>query len=160
MCSSDLPKMSKILQDTFKTAANKADRLVRTEANFVLNQAEAECYENEGNEEYEYLAVIDSRTSDICRGLNSKRFKVKDKKVGVNYPPMHPYCRSTTIPVINTNKFNKDKENIVDKDKEKSYYENEKNKIYNDLTSLVGQKVYSIEITQVGTHIVEQSIER
>ena len=25
---------------------------------------------------------------------------MKDRKAGVNYPPMHPYCRSTTISVI------------------------------------------------------------
>lgn len=35
----------------------------------------------------------------MCRKLNGKRFKVKDARVGVNLPPMHPFCRSTTIAV-------------------------------------------------------------
>ena len=26
---------------------------------------------------------------------------MKDARAGVNYPPMHPHCRSTTIPVMN-----------------------------------------------------------
>jgi hypothetical protein len=47
---------------------------------------------------YEYLATLDNRTSEICRELDGKVFDVKEAEVGVNQPPMHPYCRSTTIP--------------------------------------------------------------
>lgn len=45
--------------------------------------------------EYEYIAKLDERTSKVCRGLDGKRFKVKDAKVGVNFFPMHPNCRSS-----------------------------------------------------------------
>lgn len=38
--------------------------------------------------------------SEICRSLDGKIFSLKDRKVGKNYPPMHPWCRSTTISVI------------------------------------------------------------
>lgn len=76
------------------------ERLVRTELNYALNQATKKGYEDSEVEEYEYLAEIDSRTSPQCRELNGKIFKLKDAKVGINYPPMHPHCRSTTIPVI------------------------------------------------------------
>ncbi|MDZ5017221.1 phage head morphogenesis protein, partial [Clostridium perfringens] len=51
-------------------------------------------------EEYEYSATLDLRTSDICSELDNKPFKVKNAIVGVNYPPMHANCRSTTIPVV------------------------------------------------------------
>jgi uncharacterized protein with gpF-like domain len=43
---------------------------------------------------------LDSRTSEICRELNGKRFKLSEAEVGVNYPPMHPNCRSTTQLVL------------------------------------------------------------
>lgn len=75
-------------------------RLVRTELNYAMNQATKRAYEDDDIEEYEFLAEIDDITSAICRELHRQRFKTKDAKVGVNYPPMHPHCRSTTTPVI------------------------------------------------------------
>lgn len=75
-------------------------RLVRTELNYAMNQATKRAYEDDDIEEYEFLAEIDDRTSAICKELHRQRFKTKDAKVGVNYPPMHPHCRSTTTPVI------------------------------------------------------------
>ena len=49
--------------------------------------------------------MLDSRTSKICNELDGKRFKVKDRQAGTNYPPMHPFCRSTTIAVIDVDKM-------------------------------------------------------
>ena len=46
------------------------------------------------------MAKIDKKTSKICHSLNSKVFKVKDMIFGVNAPPMHPWCRSTTVPHV------------------------------------------------------------
>lgn len=41
-----------------------------------------------------------SRAKRCFYTKNGKRFPVDQAKVGVNLPPMHPYCRSTTIAVI------------------------------------------------------------
>lgn len=76
------------------------ERLVRTEAAFIAEQATMRSYTRNNVEEYEYLATLDLRTSLICQDLDGKVFKVKDAVTGVNYPPMHPHCRSTTVPVI------------------------------------------------------------
>lgn len=76
------------------------ERLVRTEAAFIAEQATMSSYTRNNVEEYEYLATLDLRTSLICQDLDGKVFKVKDAVTGVNYPPMHPHCRSTTVPVI------------------------------------------------------------
>ena len=43
------------------------------------------------------MAVLDLRTSEICRSLDGKVFYTKDAQQGVNMNPMHPFCRSTTI---------------------------------------------------------------
>ncbi|CEK34292.1 SPP1 family phage head morphogenesis protein,NAD(+)--arginine ADP-ribosyltransferase EFV,NAD+--asparagine ADP-ribosyltransferase,phage head morphogenesis protein, SPP1 gp7 family,Phage Mu protein F like protein [[Clostridium] sordellii] len=75
-------------------------RLVRTEASFIAEQATIRSYKDANVEEYEYLATLDLRTSPICQSLDGKKFLVKDAKTMVNYPPMHAFCRSTTIPVI------------------------------------------------------------
>ena len=58
-----------------------------------------EAYKKSGVvDEYQYLATLDNRTSDICRELDGKVFKLSEAQTGVNLPPMHPYCRSTTVP--------------------------------------------------------------
>ena len=73
----------------------KAERLVRTEMNHFHNQAELEAYEEMGVEKYVYVATLDNRTSEICQELDGKIFKLSEAQEGVNYPPMHPFCRST-----------------------------------------------------------------
>lgn len=92
-------KLSERMTERFAVGSFEAKRLIRTETCYVTNRAELESYEALELEQYEYLACIDGRTSDVCRKLNGKRFKVKDARVGVNLPPMHPFCRSTTIAV-------------------------------------------------------------
>lgn len=89
-------KMMKRLESDRKNT----ERLVRTELNYALNQSIKLNYEDANIEEYIFLAKIDSRTSETCKNLNGKIFKTKDAKAGVNYPPMHPHCRSTSKPII------------------------------------------------------------
>ena len=99
--------LSDRIQNRFEADRKNTERLVRTELNHALNETTKLSYEEAEIDEYEYLAEIDSRTSDICRELNGQKFKMKDAKAGVNYPPMHPYCRSTTVPVIDYENFGK-----------------------------------------------------
>lgn len=79
----------------------EADRLVRTELTYLQNQSTLDGYKASGVTEYRYFAHEDERTSKICHDLNNQIIAVKDAKAGVNYPPMHPNCRSTTVPVVN-----------------------------------------------------------
>lgn len=74
-----------------------ATRLVRTESNYYHNQIDLRAYKDMGIEKYRYLAVLDNRTSDICQELDGEVFEVSKAEVGVNFPPMHSFCRSTTI---------------------------------------------------------------
>lgn len=99
-----LQKMSRELRDVTGQSFNNAFRLIRTETSHIDGQVTLEGYKQAGKELglefYEYDAFLDSRTSTICRELNGKRFKVSDAEVGINYPPMHPNCRSTTQLVL------------------------------------------------------------
>lgn len=74
-------------------------RLVRTEASFIAEQATMKSYKDCNIKEYEYLATLDLRTSDKCQDLDGKVFEVEKAIVGVNYPPAHSFCRSTTVAV-------------------------------------------------------------
>ena len=86
-----------IISNKFATGASQARRLVRTESCNLANQMEMASYEECGIEYYIYVATLDLKTSSICRSLDNKRFKVSEQQPGVNCPPMHPWCRSTTI---------------------------------------------------------------
>jgi SPP1 gp7 family putative phage head morphogenesis protein len=100
---SGLEKVASDLQKEFQVARYDAVRLVRTETNYFHNQAELEAYKDDGIEKYEFLEVLDGRTSDICREAGAEGnniHKVENAVVGDNYPPLHPNCRSTTIPVV------------------------------------------------------------
>lgn len=91
---------AEILSKKFGASASKARRLVRTESCYISNQMEMQSYKECGIEKYQYLATLDLRTSEVCRALDGKIFLVSEQQVGKNCPPMHPWCRSTTIAYI------------------------------------------------------------
>ena len=97
MTGKSVKKMSDTIMERFAVGSNEARRLVRTESNYVANQAEMEAYEEVGIEKYRFVATLDNRTSETCQELDGKVFPVKEQQPGVNCPPMHPFCRSTTI---------------------------------------------------------------
>ena len=101
--------LSDRIEKRFENDRYNTERLVRTELNYAFNQTTKLSYEEAEIEEYEFLAEIDSRTSEICKKLNGEKFKVKDARAGVNYPPMHPHCRSTTVAVLDFDNFGKEK---------------------------------------------------
>lgn len=88
---------TKLFFDRCVTSARNARRLIRTESAYIYNQMDVEAYKNGGIEYYRFVATLDLKTSTICSELDGKVFKLEDAKVGVNYPPMHPWCRSVTI---------------------------------------------------------------
>lgn len=75
----------------------KINRIIRTEVNHCCNQGTLMSYKAAGTLRYIYLATLDMRTSSICRSLDKDVFFVSKAEVGVNFPPMHPNCRSTTM---------------------------------------------------------------
>ena len=96
MSGQSIAKTSRQIRERFDVGKYYADRLVRTECNHFHNEADAMAYEEMGVDKYVFLAVLDTRTSTICQNLDNDVFPLAEKKVGVNYPPMHPNCRSTT----------------------------------------------------------------
>lgn len=80
-----------------------AGRLIMTESAFFANEARAKAFKELGVEEYQFLATLDTRTSEICQDMDLKVFKLSEKQVGVNWPPLHPNCRSTIVPYFEGN---------------------------------------------------------
>ena len=90
------------IQEQMQVRAWEARRLVRTESTYIANMAELESYKECGIKKYRFVATLDLRTSDICRGMDGKEYDVEKAMSGVNLPPLHPWCRSTTIAVIDS----------------------------------------------------------
>ena len=105
---------SEVIMNRCGAGAMQARRLVRTESCFLSGELTARSYEECGIEKYRYLATLDLRTSKICRELDGKIFSMKDRKAGKNYPPMHPWCRSTTISVIDEDELRNMKRRAYD----------------------------------------------
>ncbi|ALF16964.1 hypothetical protein RN98_01685 [Fusobacterium animalis] len=129
----NLQTMAKRVSERFETAKkNDVERLLRTEVNYTLNQATLDGYKEAGIEKYEFSATLDSRTSQICSELHGEVFEIKKIAVGLNYPPMHPRCRSTTIPIVDyENLIRQGREEIGEKDiesNEKEALTNNENK--------------------------------
>jgi SPP1 gp7 family putative phage head morphogenesis protein len=92
--------IKKQIMNDFNVGLHQADRLVRTESMFVLNQAQAQAYQNASITQYKFLAAIDSRISDVCRDNNGTIYNFSQAVAGVNMPPLHPFCRSTIGSVL------------------------------------------------------------
>lgn len=92
--------MKSKFRDEMQYSKYAANRLIRTESAYVAGQTTAVAYEECGIERYEYMATLDNRTSTVCAGLDGQIFNLEDKEVGVNWPPLHPMCRSQISPRI------------------------------------------------------------
>nr|DAZ47577.1 MAG TPA: minor capsid protein [Caudoviricetes sp.] len=90
-------KTARIFQEQFGVNAFCARRIVRTESAYVANAAQKSAYSEAGIDRYRFVATLDLRTCECCAALDGKVFDLAKAKPGTNYPPMHPFCRSTTI---------------------------------------------------------------
>lgn len=89
-----IPKVRK----SFDVTRYQAERLLRTELTRVRIQAQAESYEANGIDEYEYVACGLRDVCPACKVLDKQIFKLKDMEPGENAPPMHPNCHCSTAP--------------------------------------------------------------
>lgn len=93
-----LDKIADSLAEKLSVKKSAARRLLYTEASAVTTLAEKDCYDELGVGEYEILATLDQKTSEICRSMDGKHFPVSEMRTGVNAPPFHPHCRTDTCP--------------------------------------------------------------
>ena len=47
-----------------------------------------------------YSAILDTRTTEVCRYLDGKVFKVSDSNLEALLPPNHYQCRSIIVPIV------------------------------------------------------------
>lgn len=91
-----IEKTARQIRERFGVGKYYAERLVRTETNHFNNEADAMAYEEMDVDKYVFLATLDTRTSTKCQEKDGEVIPLKERQVGVNFPPLHPNCRSKT----------------------------------------------------------------
>ena len=102
-----IDRMARVLAERTGVAYHRADTLVRTETTFYNNLATLDTIKELGGDHYEIVAVLDSRTSEICQSENHKVYPVKEYEPGRTAPPFHVRCRSTIRPAVKSDKKGK-----------------------------------------------------
>ncbi len=105
----------------FDTKKFEAYRLLHTEGAFMIEQGTLAAYKEEGVTKYKILATLDHKTSDICRGEDGEVYDVAKAVTGVNYPPFHIFCRTTTTPRYENSDYSDNKRVARDPVTGKSY---------------------------------------
>ena len=100
---------------------SQAGRLVMTEEAYFSSMAQNDCFKDLDVDKYEIVATLDSITSDICRSMDGKVFKMSEWEIGVTAPPFHPWCRTTTVPAFDDD-FGLVGERAAKDEKGKTYY--------------------------------------
>ena len=91
-------KAIKHISKSMNVSKSQAANLVMTESAFFSTASQKSAYKDLEVEEYENVATLDKRTSDVCREMDGTHYKVSDMEPGVNAPPFHCRCRTTTCP--------------------------------------------------------------
>lgn len=86
------------VSNTVKNKTAVARRLLETESRAYASKAQEQAFKNIDVEQYEIVATLDLKTSEICQEMDNKVFDMKDFEVGVTAPPFHCYCRTVIAP--------------------------------------------------------------
>ena len=93
--------MTKALSERLQKVSRKdAYGIIYTEGTHVHAEASREAIK-EDFEEYTFSTYNDNKVCPICRALEDHGpFKLAEATAGVNFPPMHPYCRCRIEPHV------------------------------------------------------------
>ena len=91
-------KIAQRIAGRMNVAMSAASRLVETEAAFFSSKGQLDAFRDLGVEQYEFVATLDSKTSETCREMDGKVLPLSEFKPGITAPPLHCHCRSTTCP--------------------------------------------------------------
>ena len=86
-----LDRMTKEFAKRMSVSESRAAVLIHTESAHMAAEAAEQGYRETGVQSYRFEAALDLKTCAVCGAL--------EHETGINYPPLHPRCRCTTVPV-------------------------------------------------------------
>ena len=114
----------------FNVKRHQAENLVQTEKAYFQSLAQKDSFKEMNVKEYEIVATLDTKTSDICREMDGKVFKLDDFAPGATAPPFHNRCRTATAPFFD-DEFEEDVRRAA-RDEDGKYYTVPANMKYQD----------------------------
>ena len=94
-----LDRMTKEFIQRMGVSESRAATLIHTESAHMAAEATEQGYRETGVQSYRFEAALDLKTCAVCGALDQREFPLAERETGVNYPPLHPRCRCTTVPV-------------------------------------------------------------
>ena len=81
-----------------RVSKNDLYRLVYTENTHIMAETGASLAE-QVSEKYDFVSYNDDKVCDLCMALQKGGpYRYEDRQAGVNFPPIHPFCRCSTAP--------------------------------------------------------------
>lgn len=114
--------VKRIKDDVREASETWLQTVIRTKTTEIYNSARKTYWETDKLAKelvsaYEYSAIIDDRTSDVCRELDGKIFE-KGEFIDKVTPPLHFSCRSILVPVTRFEDYTPAAEPSIDSLKE------------------------------------------
>lgn len=94
-----LDRMTKEFAQRMGVSESRAATLIHTESAHMAAEAAEQGYRETGVQSYRFEAALDLKTCTVCGALDQREFPLAEHETGINYPPLHPRCRCTTVPV-------------------------------------------------------------
>ena len=94
-----LDRMTKEFAKRMGVSESRAAVLIHTESAHIAAEATEQGYRETGVKSYRFEAALDLKTCAVCGALDQREFPLAEHETGINYPPLHPRCRCTTVPV-------------------------------------------------------------
>lgn len=107
------------IKKQFNVSRHRAENLVMTEKAYFQSLGQMDAFKSMNVKEYEIVATLDSKTSEICQHMDGKVFKINDYAPGATAPPFHNRCRTATAPFFD-DEFTVDEER-ASRDEEGKY---------------------------------------
>lgn len=96
----------------------RIETIVRTNTNTAYNQGKLTMFQDESVKDfvvaYEYSAIMDARTSDVCAELDGKIYKANNPIWSKITPANHFNCRSTLIPILSDEEYSESSAAAID----------------------------------------------
>lgn len=107
-----------LVSDSVKNARYASERLAYTEASIIQEDINTESIKALGYESYVYIA--EAGACHICKPHDGNIYKLKDLRMGLNAPSMHPNCRCTKAPHYDDEKLEEMIQEYENKNKDKN----------------------------------------
>lgn len=94
----------------------RLETIIRTNVLKAYNQGRQNFFERAGDfiTGYQFSAILDDRTTPVCRTLDGAMYRATDPFLEKINPPLHFNCRSILIPITEGEKFTPDKQLVSD----------------------------------------------